>query len=304
MHRRKQLAVTGIVFALLFSNPSAQAAKLQAWVLSAGTYGVGADPAPTAPQTLELDALPQRQVQRMDAQYGASFHYRGIPLHEIIAQYAPPASANLVLLYFKNGMVVPLPFRDAETMNRLSPFVALQMASTAEGPFVPRFPPISKHIEDYADIPQVMFSGNKLVVSERWHPEVPKQAQESFTPWALADSLVALGFADSAAYYRQFEPSPQVHQGFESYRQSCQFCHGVRKVGASFGWDFGQPVELHPFRQDPNRLYFHIHHRPENRVSLEQMPVLKFISESQTVQLWRFLRTVSTTAPLPYSPAP
>lgn len=290
-----------IIASLLMFVSVAQAAPLQAWVLSPGAYGRDPEPAPTAKKTLELDTLPQRQIQRIDAQYGASFHYRGVPLRELIKHYGPPAQTDLMLLYFRNGMVVPLPFRDVSVMTRLDPFVALATAPSAQGPFVPRFPLISKHLDKYADIPQVMFSDNKLVVSELWHPDVPAQA--TFSPWTMVSSLSGIEFADSRAYYRQFDPSPEVRSGFEIYRQSCQYCHGVHKIGASFGWDFGQSIDLHPNRNSPLLLHFYVQYRLGTRASLEQMPVLKHVSEEQAVQLLRWMRSVSTALPPPYSPA-
>jgi len=251
---------------------------------------------------IDLDKLPQKQEQRMDAQYGSSAFYRGVPLQAIIAKYNPPSQADLVLLHFRNGMLVPLPFRDARAMSRLNPLLAVAMAPAAEGPFAERFPPINRRFEGFADIPQVMFSGNKLVVSERWHPDVPEAAREAFSPWGTTDSLYGLEFAESSAYYRQFYPGKDFGRGAELFRQSCQFCHGVRKVGASFGWDFAQPIELHTYRKNPERLYYHIRYRVEYRATLEQMPALKHITEEEAGHLWRWMRAVTTT-PLPvYTP--
>lgn len=301
--KSKMVAAIAVGTALILSGASSWAAAVQVWVLGPGVYGNGADPAPLNLKTIELDALPQRQTQRLDVQYGAAYSYRGVPLRELITHYGPPDQADLVLLYFRSGMVVPLPFRDARVMARLNPLIALQMGTAPDEPLQPRFPPINKHIPDYPDIPLLLFSGNKLVVSERWHPDVPENGQADFSPWTMVDSLSGLGFAESRAYYRQFERAPAVHQGAELYRQSCQFCHGVRKVGASFGWDFSEPIELHTYRKDARLLYFHIHDRPETRISLEQMPVLKSVSEEQALALWRFMRSAATSEPVPYLPA-
>jgi mono/diheme cytochrome c family protein len=290
-----------IVASLFMFGPAAQASPVQLWIFSPGAYGGDTEPAPTAKKSIELDALPRQKVQRLDAQYGATFNYRGVPLRELITHYAPPAQVDLLLLYFRNGIVIPLPFRDANVINRLNPFIALEMGPTAQGPFTPRFPSIDKKIGAYVDVPQVMFSDNKLVVSERWHPDVPAQAE--FSPWTMAGSLSEIGFADSRAYYRQLEPSPDVQKGFDIYRQSCQYCHGVHKIGASFGWDFGQSIDLHPSRNSPMALHFYIQYRVGKRAALGQMPVLKHITEEQAVELLRWMRAVSTTSPRPYSGA-
>jgi mono/diheme cytochrome c family protein len=300
MDNRQRLSGSMIVAALLCMVPIAQAAKVQVWVLSPGVYGGDAEPPPTTMKNIELDTLPQKQVQRNDAQYGGSFHYRGVPLRELVRHYGPPAQADLMLLYFRNGMVVPLPFRDTSVMARLDPFVALEMGTTAQGPFSPRFPLISKHFDKYADIPQVMFSGNKLVVNKLWHPDVPEQA--TFSPWAMVDSLFGIGFAERRAYYDQFDPSPDTRSGFEIYRQSCQYCHGVNKTGAHFGLDFGRSIAHHPSQSSAMQLYYHTQYRLGPRVPLAQMPVLKHVSEQQATQLWQWLRAVSTAPPRPYSP--
>ena len=42
--------------------------------------------------------------------------------------YRPPATADLALLHFRNGMIVPLAFRDEKLMGRLDPFVALSIS--------------------------------------------------------------------------------------------------------------------------------------------------------------------------------
>ena len=134
--------------ALLFCGATSRAATVQAWVLGPGRYGSGADPAPINLKTIELDALPQRQAQRMDIQYGAAYSYRGVPLRELISHYGPPDQTDLLLLYFRSGMVVPLPFRDTRALERLNPLIALQMSTTADGALQPHFPWINRHIPD------------------------------------------------------------------------------------------------------------------------------------------------------------
>jgi mono/diheme cytochrome c family protein len=294
---------TAIVLLLTTSAPSAAATNVEVWVRTAGTYGTGnVEPPKTTPRTLVLDKLPQQQGQRSDAQYGNTAFYRGVLLRDAIAQYAPPSGLDLLLLHFRNGMIIPLPFREDKAMNRLEPLIAVGISVSPQGPFSSDFPQINSQTEGFVDVPRVVFSGNKVVVKDRWHPDLPESAQGGFSPWALADSLIGIEFAESAAYYRQFVPTAEVRPGMELFRSSCQFCHGVRRVGASFGWDYAQPVELHSHRSDPARLYYHIRYRVEYKATWTQMPALKHITEEQAGVIWQWLKSVSTLPITRYTP--
>ena len=111
--------------------PAAAQTSIEVWVRTAGSYGTGSvEPAKTAPKTVPIDKLPQKQLQRSDVQYGKTAYYRGVLLRDVIAQYNPPANVDLLLLRFRNGMVVPLPLRDEAWLKRLRPFVALGSAPT------------------------------------------------------------------------------------------------------------------------------------------------------------------------------
>jgi mono/diheme cytochrome c family protein len=299
--RNSELAISTAL--ALVSSAAEAATNIELWVRQPGTYGSGAqEPKKGAPKVLDLDKLPQQQSQKADVQYGGSAYYRGVSLREVIAQYAPPPQVDLALLHFKNGMIIPLPFREERAMSRLDPLVAVSMSASEGGPFTTEFPPLSKKVEGYVDIRQVSFSGNKLVVKDRWHPDVPEAAQAHFTPWATADSLTGIEFAETSAYYRQFLPSAAERLGWERFRESCQFCHGVRKVGASFGWDWAQPIELHTYRSDPQKLFYHVRYRVEYRQIWEQMPALKHITEEDAGHLWRYMRAVSTAPITRYTP--
>ena len=209
----------------------------------------------------------------------------------------------LVLLHFHNGMIVPLPFRDARAMKRLDPLIALGRSAAADAPYLAEFPPIDRSVEGYADVRQVTFAGNKLVVSERWHPELSAQAIESFSPWQTTSSLTGIEFVEANAYYRQFLPTADVRPGFEIFRHNCQFCHGVNKVGASYGWDYATPLPLHTYRSNPERLYMHIHYRVEYKATWQKMPALKHVTESEAALLWQWMRAASS-APTPMAAPP
>lgn len=282
----------------------AEAAQpVQLWVRAPGVYGKKEqDPAKQNPQTVDLESLPQKQEQRTDVQYGTSAYYRGVALSDIWAKYTPPNGTDLALLHFHNGVVIPLPFRDAATMKRVAPFVALSRSTTAEGPYRTELPPVNKSVEGYADIRQVAFSGNKIVVADGWHPEMTEPALANFSPWRLTGSLTGIEFVEGTAYYRQFVPSADVRPGFEVFRQNCQFCHGVNKVGARFGWDYATPLPLHTYRSTEQKLYMHIAYRVEYKATWQQMPALKHISQAEAGLLWQWMRAVSSAPMTRYTP--
>jgi len=288
---------------LALAAPAEAAHPVQLWVRAPGVYGTkGQDPAKQNLQTLDLDTLPQKQEQRTDVQYGSSAYYRGVALSEVFAKYAPPNGTDLALLHFHNGVVIPIEFREARVMSRLSPLIALSRSSTAEGPYRGEFPPVNKSIEGFADVRQVAFDGNKIVVADGWHPELSEAALANFTPWRLTGSLTGIEFVEATAYYRQFVPTADVRPGFEVFRHNCQFCHGVNKVGARFGWDYATPLPLHTYRSTEQKLYMHIAYRVEYKATWEQMPALKHVTQAEAGLLWQWMRAVSSAPMTRYTP--
>ena len=154
-------------------------------------------------------------------------------------------------------MAIPLAFRNREVMKRLDPFVARGMRAEANGPVVNGlFPRITKKeakSDGRADARPITFTGNKVVVIERWHPAVPAKALGVFSPWVHADTLIGIELASAPAYYGQFDVpgGADVHKGLEQFQQSCQFCHGARGVGAKLGWDFVEPTAMYSYRPKP-----------------------------------------------------
>ena len=141
----KVLAATSLLVSGLVSGSAWAANPVTVWVRTPGSYDQsGTSPPKTNPQTLDLDKLPQQQGQRQDAQYGSSAFYRGVALRDVIKAYAPPRGVDLALLHFRNGMIVPVAFRDNRVMTRLDLLIATGRSTTAQGPFVSDFPPISR----------------------------------------------------------------------------------------------------------------------------------------------------------------
>ena len=93
-----------------------------------------------------------------------------------------------------------------------------------------------------------------------------------------------------------------VALGHRVFQQSCGFCHGVRDVGASFGWDVVDPVPLHDWRA-PASLYHRVTQRSlQSAERGERMPALRHLGVNEVEALWRYLQYLDEVPPLPYRP--
>jgi mono/diheme cytochrome c family protein len=280
---------------------------VDAWIRPAGQAAAFEDSAASSRLRIDLASLPKTEGRRFDAQYGKYLWFEGVSLEDLLARLRPASHADLALLHFANGMVVPLPLKDRRVLDQLDPFIALRMRSAPGGRYDPEFPPLARKSTGFADVPSTHFSGNKLVVARLWHPAVSEKIQADFSPWALVDSLTAIELVQAAAYYQQFDvdPSPEAQAGLSLFRQSCQFCHGARRLGAKFGWDFVEPTPLYTYRKGPARLYFHVHFRRYDAVDRgQQMPALRSMDEADAKYLWQWLKAIGSRPMLPYTPAP
>jgi mono/diheme cytochrome c family protein len=284
--------------------PGDGTSSIDVWVRRPGAPGLG-DGARDRLRSLNVDDLPLVEANRVDVQYHGAFVYRGIALQAIIQTYAPPAGSDLALLHFSNGMQIPLAFRDAGLMNRLTPFLARGMRLGPKGPMqIGRFPKVSRPRSGFVDARPIIFVGNKLVVGDRGHPDVPAAAREVLSPWAEADTLTGIEFVSRAAYYAQFEvdPDPAVKAGQQLFTQSCQFCHGVRQTGAGFGWDFVEPTPIAEHRGARN-FFLHVKYKPLDAGARGlRMPALSYMSENDAQSLWLWLKAVAQRPLRPYAP--
>ena len=166
------VALTTLLGSGAASAPTA-AGTVEIWVRGeTGTGQPGTTKHERSRKTV-LAAMRLAEVQRYDAQYDDVRRYRSVPLREVLRRYAPPPLSDLAILHFANGMAIPLPFRDEAVMTRLDPFVATGVAPGNAPAAVPtgEFPAIPR--KDAASDPRPLrFSGNKVVVAERWHPDV------------------------------------------------------------------------------------------------------------------------------------
>lgn len=250
---------------------------------------------------VDLAKAPQTEVTRKDAQTGATQTFRGVTLESLIQQAAPAPALDLVILHFRNGMVVPLPFRDDTTLQALAPLVALAVKS--EDRWVTRFPPLAKKDSAARDTRPITFEGNKLVVASLAHPFQPKAVEEA-SPWQHVDSLTGLEFAVASAWDAQFSAgdAAPLKEGQRVFLSRCQFCHGVKRVGASHGWDLLDPIPITELRTSKS-LALHVRSREGDAAEKGlMMPALRDVTEAQVAAIWKWVAALAKKGPRPYSP--
>jgi mono/diheme cytochrome c family protein len=267
---------------------------VEVWARGDAPSGAGAAHARSL--RVDLDALPSSDAERYDAQYDEVARYRGVSLREVIRPFSPGAQLDLAILHFANGMAVPIPFRDRAVMKRLDPFVARAYRSHSAGDLAIGTFPTIHDAGGPADRRTIAFSGNKVVVAQRWHPEVAAAAEPGFSPWARADTLVSIELVSTRPYYAQFDidGDSSIRRGLALYRQSCQFCHGARHVGASFGWDFVDSPPIYDYHNSAANLYHNVAYKPRNATDLGLlMPALGFLTEEDAGCLQSWLRAIA-----------
>jgi len=272
---------------------------VEVWLRGEGPAQEGV-PHHTRSRRVDLDGGAAKQVDRYDAQYERVARYRGVPLSALIDGFTSDETLDLAILHFANGMAVPFAFRDRTATVRLDPFVARGYKPSRNEPFTSAFPAIRKD-GAVPDPRPTQFAGNKLVVSDRWHPDVALATGAAFSPWARADTLLGVELVAAAAYYAQFDVGgdPPVQRGLALYRANCQFCHGARRVGASFGWDFVDAPTVYDVQGSAANLYHHIAYRPRNANELGLlMPALASLTEEDAGALQRWLQAIATR-PMP-----
>lgn len=201
---------------------------IEVWVRGAQTPE-GEEPRRLQSRRFDLDRIAKTEVERYDVQYDRVAHYRGIALRSLLDEVRPQATVDLAILHFANGMAVPVPFRDRNTMVRLDPFIAREYRASAAAPRSTAFPGISK--EGGTEDPRpIAFAGNKVVLRDRWHPDVRPNTEATFSPWMKVDTLTDVELVVGAAYYAQFDvgEEPSVRKGFALYRANCQLAARAR----------------------------------------------------------------------------
>ncbi len=287
------------------------------WTRAPGLYDDGRSHSQKSRKRLDLDRFKNHEKKLFDLQYGKTFSFRGVELERIIKSYKVPRGNDLALLHFENGMLIPVPLeQNLATLKKLNIFIARRIKVDEKSKFTVEFPMISHDTIEFKDPRPMIFSKNKIVIENPWHPYVkvqlePKQTtkqltppkQGEFTPWLHGNSLKAIEFVNEDAYDKQFLAKNEDRSGFEIFKKRCQYCHGVRQVGADFGWDFLDPLPIYKQRK-PAHLYNMVKfmfHDQMTRGLL--MPNQKDVEKGEMSQLWLWLRSLDKTKVKAYSPA-
>lgn len=260
---------------------------------------------PATPRTVALTSLTLDTVTADDAQLGRRLTMRGLPLDKLLDQLGPRGDADLALLQFRNGMVVPLPL-DRATMDRLKPFLVVEQQLTAQpglGP--PSSLPQLSSAAGASEAPPRQFGANRLAVRERWHPMLRPGSERQFSPWGAIDTLVGIELTTRTRYVANFavsKPTASVSRGEQVFEQTCQFCHALGGIGGKLGLDFLDPEPIYSDRwrktfrdaEEPlagarvgkTELGSHVRFATSGG---RTMPVLKHLSQSEAGDLWEWL---------------
>ncbi len=240
---------------------------------------------------LILDNKKQQRVKMNDVQYEAMVDVTGYRFTDLAAMNDFAKHGDTALLHFGNGMVIPHSLSDTAYNTQLDLFVA---CGYFDGGRAAPFPRADRSVPEYRDPKPVTFRQNKIVVKTKMHPLHQYPDRSGFTPWRHADSLVAIEIVTMVPYFAQFAPSDQsLGDGLGVYMSRCQYCHGLRKIGASFGWNFTGPWPLH-VRRDVDSLLAQV--KNDNPRAFETgsvMPHQKDISLTEVQSLWKFVRHMS-----------
>lgn len=277
---------------------------LEVWSRRAGKHA-GFSRGRDALSAVDLSKLPQEERTLFDAQLGETHRYRGVPLQAVLEAAPPGKEPDLVVLHFRNGMLVPVPFRDAAVLARLDVFVATAVdVGTRDKPaFTSDFPPLRKKGAESRDARPLFFDSNKVVVKTRWLPAVGLDGDDAFSPWLHVDRLEGLEYVKAEAWRKQFAyGGAKTQKGVDVFLSRCAFCHGLYKVGADYGWDFAEPIPIASIRP-PGALVLHARYRegdaPERGL---MMPGIKEFTDADAKALWLWLKAAGDAQPLPYEP--
>jgi len=268
------------------------------WSRHAGNHADYAQVPKDHPKDVFVSDFKLQRRKKIDEQYHQTETFLGLPLVTLIKSYKPKFQDNAVILHFANGMAVPLPLED-EVLTKLDAFVALKICP-AKGPCTSAFPPVSRD-DVYAltsDPLAIHFKWNKILASSPWQPDVPKARAQIFSPLRHVDTLTGLEFVHWDKYKAQFQLGEP--EGEKIFFERCQFCHGVRHVGASFGWDVVAPLPLHE-KRTPDTLLNHVKYpKLQAREMGISMPTQGDVSADEMRAVWAWMKLAVTKKLKPY----
>jgi hypothetical protein len=275
------------------------------WVRKAGDYTDGGDPGRLQEKKIDLEKLKLENRELLDIQYGKKANYRAILLNDLISRETAGMSGDLVLLHFENQMIVPVPMElFASNDEKFAIWIAVKYRAEGEGKWLDKFPNVVRPDVKFKDPSPLKFKNNKLVVGPLWRPS-RADPKDSFSPWKHVGSLTGIELVQEAAYDRQFETVGKkdlVAAGRKIFLTRCQYCHGVRMVGAKYGWDFVSPLPIYQ-KRSADSLFLHVQVPKQDKIEMGiHMPHQPDFTPVEAKQLWKWLEVVAENRLKEYKP--
>lgn len=286
------------------SNPPKSSGKyyIDIWTRQKGDHFAAKVPRQGA-IAVEMNGMTFNEVTHHDIQYNKELTFRGLPLSDVVRLYKPwVRGMDLVILHFKNGMVLPVGRDDLLKKGEI--FLALEFKNAA-GQWVTEFPKAQVPGTAPEEKQFITFAGNKLVASRKWLQAMEQEGKhQQFNPWRHFDSLVGLEIVDPAAYYNQFRLAGDKKDSYFGrlvYIDRCQFCHAVGGVGARYGTDFLKPQPVSK-RQNAAALFAHVSSHETKKDTKIRMPHQPDFTEKEARDLWQWLDAAGRGALSSYEP--
>ena len=274
--------------------------EISLWSRKSGPHHDTPNPPRINEKKIRLKDLKKIRKKVFDPQYGRTESYQGIPLTRLIQGYKKQRHDDTLVLHFANGMAIMLDL-DGTVLRELAPFIALEVCPD-RGPCDRNFPPISKDDVDspYQDPRPIVFHQGKLAVRSLFHPDLINGKNPGFSPWKYVDSLIGVEYVNKEAYKKQFFFGPS--EGEKVFWHRCQYCHGVRLIGARMGWDFVNPLPIFEKRR-AEVLLNHVKY-PKTRAKQMglMMPPQPDMELAEAETLWQWLKLAASSPSPAYSP--
>lgn len=272
--------------------------SISIWTRKNGRYDGGRNFPKKKEMKIQTSKLKLKELKTYDLQYGKNKAYKGIFLKDFLASYNAEASSDLALLHFKNGMMMPLKL---SAVNSSQLFIALKIKDGKK--WKTDFPEVAKvdSVNYYRDPNPTRFAGNKLVLAlssaQQKYFNQSIEKPKKFTPLAHTDSLIGIELANEKAYYAQFGSfkKSEIKRGFTVFKRRCQYCHGVNQVGASFGWDYVDPLKVSE-KRSTRSLHLFVKYPRLNATKLGvKMPNQVDVTTEETNALWKWIDKVGSS---------
>ncbi|SMF11370.1 c-type cytochrome [Pseudobacteriovorax antillogorgiicola] len=281
-----------IVLLLLAFAESLAAQPIKVWERGQGNH-FQKFVKPVNQKSIDIPNLISKNL--FDVQYQKKSDYQGYYLSHLLKSY--DSNKDTALLHISNGMRVPIPMALIQD-HSFDPFIAVKMIGPKGNP--QPFPKLMRKDSRFNDPRPLVFTTNKLVIS---HDRVPlKDHRAGLNPFRFTTSLEAIEMINYKSWLKQFSvnSSPETDIGLKIFASRCQYCHGVRSVGATFGWDFVEPLAIYQ-KRSPENLLLHVKFQKMDAVprGLLMPPQFDF-SPHESKALWQWLKNSALKAQQAY----